>query len=174
MLELLKSRRSIRKYKALPIEEEKIETILKAALLAPSSRSRRPWEFVVVTNPEMLKSLSECREGSSAFIADAPLVIVVLADPKACDVWIEDCSITAILMQLTAHSLGLGSCWVQVRERFTRQQDKAEDYIKKLLDIPEEMHVECMVAIGYPDEEKSPYDEGKLHFEKIHKEKYAM
>ncbi len=172
MLELLKSRRSIRKYLPQEVEQEKLETILTAALLSPSSRSRRPWEFIVVRDKEKLSYLSQCREHSSQFLAGAPLGIVVVGDPAACDVWVEDCSIAAIIIQLTAHTLGLGSCWVQVRERFSPNQDKAENYIKQALNIPQEKHVECIIAIGYPGEDKKPYSESELAKEKVHYDLY--
>jgi len=172
MLDLLKRRRSIRKYKDKEIEPELIEQILKAGLLAPSSRSLRPWEFVVVTDRQKLKTLSSCRGGSSYFLANAPLAVVVAADPEKCDVWVEDCSIAAIIMQLTAHSLGLGSCWMQVRERFTAQQERVEELVKRILDIPAGLTVECILAFGYPDEEKRAYDDSELSYSKLHREKY--
>ncbi|MDW7675753.1 MAG: nitroreductase family protein [Bacillota bacterium] len=173
MLDLLKTRRSIRRFQEKAVEREKIDTIVKGALLSPSSRSRRPWEYVVVTDKEVLKQLSQCREHSSQFLAGAPLGIVVIANPEACDVWIEDASITAIIIQLTAHSLGLGSCWIQVRERFHSDNEKAEDYIKQALGIPDKYHVECILAVGYPAEEKKPYSEEVLPYDKIHWGKYA-
>lgn len=168
MLELLKSRRSIRKYKNIEVEKEKIDKILKSALLAPSSRGRRPWQFLAITDKEILKKLSLCREGSSQFLAGASLGLVIVADPEISDVWIEDCSIAAALIQLTAHSLELGSCWIQVRERFHSGDKKAEEYIKEVLQIPQKYAVECIIAIGYPDEDKKPYDEESLLYEKIH------
>jgi nitroreductase len=174
MLELLRTRRSIRKFKDIEIEASKIDTILKAGLMAPSSRSRRPWEFIAVTDKEVLKTLSECREAGSTFIANAPLVVVVTVDPAKCDVWIEDCSIAAIIMQLTAHSSGLGSCWIQVRERFSSRQEKAEELIKRTLEIPDSYHVECMLAFGYPDEEKKAYEYSDLQYDKLHKDKFNI
>jgi len=172
MLDLLKSRRSIRKYQDKQVEKEKVDAIIKGALLAPSSRSRRPWEFVVVTDKEILKNLSQCREHGSQFLAGAPMGIVVIADPEVCDVWIEDASITSIIIQLTTQSLGLGSCWIQVRERFNSDNVKAEEHIKETLGIPEKYHVECIIATGYPAEQKKPYDEGELLYNKIHRETY--
>ncbi|AUG57327.1 nitroreductase family protein [Acetivibrio saccincola] len=166
--DLLKERRSIRKYQDRVVEKEKVDIILKSALLSPSSRSRRPWEFVVVTDREVLKKLSMCREHSSAFLEGAPLGIVVISDPSICDVWVEDCSIASIIIQLSAHSLGLGSCWIQVRDRYHKEGVKAEDYIKNILNIPDKYAVECIIAIGYPDEKKEGYDLNKLPFEKIH------
>ncbi len=172
LFDLLKSRRSIRRFEDKEIEKDKIDIILKSALLAPSSRSIRPWEFVAVSDKELLKKLSQCREHGSQFLAGAPLGVVVIADPEACDVWIEDASIASIIMQLTVQSLGLGSCWIQVRKRYYSVDKKAEDYIKEILGIPEKYSVECIIAIGYPAEEKKPYDENRLLYDKLHFNKY--
>ncbi len=168
MYDLLKSRRSIRKFQDKEVEKEKIDTILRSALLSPSSRSRKPWEFIAVTDKELLQRLSKCREHSSSFLAGAPLGIVVIADPEVCDVWIEDASIASIIIQLAAHSLGLGSCWIQVRDRVGANNVKAEDYIKETLGVPAKYAVLCMVAVGYPDEQKRAYSEGDLLLSKLH------
>jgi len=172
MFELLRQRRSIRKFQDRAVEKEKLDTILKSALLSPSSRGRRPWEFVAVTDKELLKKLSRCREHSSQFLEGAPLGIVVIADPKITDVWVEDASIASIIMQLTAQSLGLGSCWIQVRKRMAPDNGKAEDYIKQVLGIPDRYSVENIIAIGYPAEEKKPYDEEQLLYDKLHLNRY--
>lgn len=172
LLDLLKSRRSIRKYEPKKVERDKIDTILKSALLSPSSRGRKPWEFVVVTNEELLLKLSYSREHGSSFLAGAAVGIVVIADPQVGEVWIEDTSITAIIMQLSAQSLGLGSCWIQVRERFHSQDTTTEEYIKEILGIPGKYKVECMLAVGYPGEEKEGYGEEGFLSEKIHEEQY--
>ncbi|KPU43390.1 NADPH-flavin oxidoreductase [Oxobacter pfennigii] len=172
MLDLLKKRRSIRKFEPKEVEKEKIDTILKAALLAPSSRALRPWEFIAVTDKEVLKELSNFRGNGSKFLADAPLGIVVLADHEICDVWVEDASITASIMQLTAVSLGLGSCWMQTRERVHDENTKAGDYVKKLLGIPDKYSVLCILAIGYPAEDKKPYSDEDLLYGKIHNNKF--
>lgn len=87
--ELLRTRRSIRKYQDKEVEKEKVHTILQNALLAPSSRARRPWEFIAVTDRDVLEKLSKIREHGSKHIAGAPLCIIVAADPEACDVWVE-------------------------------------------------------------------------------------
>lgn len=172
MLELLKTRRSIRKFQDRPVEKEKVEAVLKSILLAPSSRARRPWEFIAVTDKETLRDLSLCRKGSSAFLEKVALAIVVFADKEVCDVWVEDCSIAAIIAQLSAHSMGLGSCWIQVRERMMDEGISTEAYIKERLNIPDRYVVECIIAIGYPGEDKKPYEEEELLYDKIHFEKY--
>ena len=168
MLNLLMNRRSIRKYQTKEVEQEKVEQIIKSALLAPSSRTRRPWEFIVVTDKELLQKLAQCKEHSASFLAEAPLGVVVIANPEVCDVWVEDCSIAAIIIQLTAQSLGLGSCWIQVRKRFYDQTQKSEDYIKQVLSIPDRYQVECIISIGYPAEEKSAYSDNDLAYQKVH------
>jgi nitroreductase len=168
MLELLKTRRSIRKYEDRQVEKEKIDTILKAALLAPSSRAIRPWEFIAVTDKEVLSKLSLCRKPASGFLAQVPFCVVVTADKESCDVWVEDCSITAIIIQLTAQSMGLGSCWIQVRKRMFDENKSAEEYIRNLLNVPEKYSVECIIAAGYPAEVKKAYNEEELAYNKLH------
>ncbi len=174
LYELLKSRRSIRKFKNQEVEKEKLDLILKAALMAPSSRSIKPWQFIAVTDKEKLKELSVSRKPGPVFLENAPLAIVVLADKNACDVWVEDTSITATYIQLMAQDLGLGSCWIQIRERFNTEEKvkTADEYIKDLLEIPEQYAVECVIAIGYPDEEKAHHNEEKLLYDKVHFDKF--
>ena len=168
MLDLLKTRRSIRKYQAREVEKSKIEVILNSVLLSPTSKGKRPWEFIAITDKELLENLSKCREKSSIFLSEAALGIVVLADPEVSDVWIEDTSIAATIIELTAHSLDLGCCWIQIRKRFHSDNEKAEDYIKRILNIPDKYNIECIVSIGYPAEEKKAYDKDQLPYNKIH------
>ncbi len=170
---LLISRRSIRRFKCREVEKDKIDIILKSAVLSPSSRSRMPWEFVAVTDKDLLLKLSKCREHSSSFLSGAPLGIAVIADPSRSDVWIEDASIAAIIIQLSAHALGLGSCWIQIRERKSVSDAAASDYVKEILNIPDGFEVECIIAAGYPDETKPEHKENKLPFEKLHFNKYG-
>lgn len=172
LFDLLKSRRSIRKFQNKEVEKEKLDLILKSALLSPSSRSIKPWQFIAVTDAKLLQQLSECRQPGPVYLAEAPLAIIVVADKSASDVWIEDASIASVFMQLIAQDLDLGSCWIQVRERFHTEQETAEEYIRKVLEIPKQYGVECIIAIGYPAEEKKPYEEDKLQYEKLHFNKF--
>ena len=167
MIELLRKRRSIRKFTAEKIAPETIETIIEAALRAPSSRGINPWEFILVDNPEILSKLSKSKQHGSEFLKNAPLAIVVCADSTKSDVWIEDCSIAAIIIQLTAVSLGLGSCWAQIRDRQHDNEITAEGYIRDLLGLPEHIKVECVLGIGHPAEEKQPVPADKLQHDKI-------
>lgn len=170
--ELLKTRRSIRKYLPQSVEQEKIDLITKAALMSPASKRSNSWEFIVVQDKETLQQLSECRPHGSHFLAESPLGIVVLADTTKSDVWIEDVSIASIIMQLEAQDLGLGSCWIQVYNRHKDDQTSTESYIRNLLNIPDHFAVLNIISIGYPNEDRKPYDEDKLAIQKIHTEKF--
>lgn len=125
MLDLLLKRRSIRRYQPKAVEAQALQKVLQAALLAPSSRGRNPWEFVVVEDKNTLKALGQCRHPQQAFLPDTPAAIVVLGDTTCSDVWVEDCSIAMTLMQLEAQALGLGSCWVQIRNRMAQGKRRA-------------------------------------------------
>lgn len=171
LLNLLMKRRSIRKYKDKAIEKEKIDSLIKSALLAPSSRGIRPWEFIIVENKEILEKLSKCKLGAQ-FLEGAALGIVVTADNTKSDVWIEDTAIASTLIQLEAENLGLGSCWIQIRNRNYDENTTAEEYIRGALEIPENYSVESIISIGYADEKRKPYSEAELKYDKVHKEKY--
>lgn len=167
MLELLQNRRSIRKYENRKIEPEKIEILKEALLRAPSSRGINPWQFIFVDDPQLLSKLSQCKEHGAEFIKNAALGIVVCGDEKESDVWVEDCSIAAIIGQLAAHSLGLGSCWIQVRNRFYDAATASEIYIQNLLGLPAHIKVECLLGIGYAAEKKKPTARDSLLFDRI-------
>lgn len=156
-----------------PIEPQKIDTLIETALRAPSSRGFNPWEFVVVTDRLLLEKLAKAKPHGASFLKNAPLGIVVCADPKKCDVWIEDASIASIFIHLAAESLSLGSCWIQIRERMYDQTQKAEKYIRELLNIPDKLTVESIIAIGYPAEKKPPHPKEYLQYEKIHYDSYG-
>ena len=170
--DLVKNRRSIRKYAEKPVEKGKIDAILQTALMSPASKRANGWEFIVVTDHEKLEKLSACREFGSSFVKSAPVAIVVAYDAEKSDVWYEDASIAAIIMQLQAADLGLGSCWVQVHNRQYNDETTAEAYVRGVLEIPEKFRVLNMVAIGYSDQERKPYDEEKLSYDKIHWNKF--
>ena len=171
-IDLLLNRRSKRKFKSDNIEDEKIELLIASALLSPSGKKKNHWDFIVVRESESLEKLSLCKPHSASLIASAPLAIVVVGDPSVSDTWIEDCSIASIIVQLEAEDLGLGSCWVQVRNRVHENEQPSAEYIKSLLGIPSSKEVLSVIAIGYPDEQKKPNDLKNLMFEKIHHEKF--
>jgi nitroreductase len=171
MLDMLQQRRSIRQFKDRPVEEEKLSTLLEATLRAPSSRGRNPWEFVVVTDAATREALPTCKAKGAGFLAGAPLVIAVCADPEVCDVWIEDCSIAAITLQYTAESLGLASCWAQLRLRQHADGRDAEAVARESLKLPESFRVPCIIGIGYPDQQLAGHPRNELPWHKLHEGK---
>ncbi|MBN2058966.1 MAG: nitroreductase family protein [Deltaproteobacteria bacterium] len=171
---LTEKRRSIRKYSPRPVEPEKIDLIMEAALRAPSSRSICPWEFIVITDSGILDKLSKSKPHGATFLKDAPLGIVVCADRLKCDVWIEDASIAATFIHLAATDLGLGSCWIQIRKRDHDKNITAGEFISDLLDLPDTLEILAIVAIGYPDEKKMPRSRDSLDFEKISYNMYGV
>jgi len=172
LLPLLEQRRSIRQFKADPVAAEKVEQLIEAALRAPSSRGRNPWHFVVVDEPRLLAGLATAKAHGAEFLAGAPLAIVVCAEPERCDVWIEDCAIAAIILQLTAESLGLASCWAQMRLRDRADGRSAETYVKELLGLPASWTVPCIIGIGTPQRRLPGHPRESLDFAKIHRNGY--
>ncbi len=170
---LVQKRRSIRKFLTKPVEDEKIDLLIEAALRSPSSRGYNPWEFIVVTERNLLEKLSNAKIHGSQFLKDAPLGIVVCADPDKCDVWIEDCSIASTFIFLAAESIGLRSCWIQIRERMHNESLSAEAYVMGALGITPKLKVESIIAIGYPDETKLFHKKEDLQYEKVHKNHYG-
>lgn len=171
--DLIKNRRSMRKFTAEEIKQEDVVTLLKSALISPTSKRTNCWQFIAVDNKETLKQLAHCKEHSANFIADAALAIVVLADPLVSDVWIEDAAIASIMVQLQAEDLGLGSCWVQVRERYTAEGLSSDEYVRDILNIPLQLQVLSIIAIGHKGMERKPFDEANLQWEKIHINQYG-
>lgn len=167
MIDLLRKRRSIRKYENKKIEAEKIEVLREALVRSPSSRGINPWEFILVDDKELLKKLSKAKEHGSEFLEDAALGIVVCGDERRSDVWVEDCSIASILAQMAAQAIGLGSCWIQIRNRMHTKGITSEEYIQKLFNIPKHVKVESIISLGYPAERKEGVPKELLPFKKI-------
>ena len=165
---LIKNRRSIRKFTGQLLNPDQVEMILKAALMAPASKRKNPWQFVVVEDKEMLVKLSACKLAGAAFLKDCALAVVVLANG------VEDASIASIYMQLQAEDLGLGSCWCQIRNRQTEDDADAAQYVRGLLDVPYQLEVLSIIGIGYKDQERKPFDESHLQWEKIHLGTFRM
>ena len=168
-----RSRRSIRKFLDRAVEQDKIDLIIEAALRAPSSMGRDPWEFIVVKDKNVLSDLSVAKPRGAAFLKGADLGIVVCADKNKSDVWIEDTSIASTYIFLTAESLDLGACWIQIRKRSHSENVIASEYISDILGIPDNFEVLSIIAIGYPDEEKPPHKKENLKYERIHVNGYG-
>ena len=171
--DLIKNRRSMRKFTNEELTQDEVVSLMKAALMSPSSKRSNCWQFVVVEDKEMLEHLSHCKEMGASFLKDAALAIVVLADPLVSDVWIEDAAVATLMIQLQAEDLGLGSCWIQVRERYTTDGTSSNEYVHAALDIPLQLQVLSIVAVGHKGMERKPFNEEHLQWEKIHLNKYG-
>ena len=171
--EIAVNRRSIRNYSARAVEPDKIDAIVEAALRSPSGRGARPWEFVVVTDKELLQKLSVAKPGGAAFLKGAPVGIVVCGDPSKSGLWLEDCAIAAVSLQYAAQSLGLGSRWTHIRGNMHDDGTSSRDYTAGLLGLPDRLDVVCVIAVGYPAEETSPYGKDQLPFDQVSYERYG-
>ncbi|MCD6322718.1 MAG: nitroreductase family protein [Clostridiales bacterium] len=167
MLELMRNRRSIRKFLDKPIEPNKLDSILECALRSPSSMGRQPWKITVVQDKNLLDKLSWAKPSGGFFIKESAIAYVVAGYPQITPIWIEDCSIVSTVIQLEAESLGLGSCWVQIRGRMHDDDTSASDNIKSLLELDTDCEVLCVIAVGYKGENKQghkdiPYEKSEL------------
>ena len=167
MINILRNRRSVRKFEDREIEEEKLDVLKEALVRSPSSRSINPWEFILVDDRDTLEKLSRSKQHGAGFLAGAAVAVAVLGDTTGSDTCIEDCSIAAITLQYAAESLGLGSCWCQIRLRAHGEDKTAEGFVREILDIQEHYLVECIIGIGYPAESKSPHAHEDLDWGKV-------
>ncbi len=173
MLNAILHRRSVRQYTDEVIPEEKLNAVLYAGLAAASSKNRRPWEFVVVRNKEMLARLSECRPSAGNLLAKCDTAIVVAADSELVDVWVEDCASAMTQMHLMADALGIGSCWLQVRLRTAPDGSReTQAVVRELLGIPEKYSVMAILTLGMPASHPGPRTVEDLPLNKIHHERF--
>lgn len=161
--DLIAKRRSIRKYDARPVPQEVVDRLIDATLTAPSSRNSRSTHLMVIDDPKVIEQMAAMRDYGSAFMKNAPLAIVVMGDTSVTDKWLVNASISATMLLLACVEEGLGSCWVHVDGSlcFKDQPDgpKADEYLRKLLPIPDHFNILCAVAIGYSDFEPAPLPE---------------
>lgn len=167
-LELLKRRRSSRVFTGEPVDKDMVCNLMRAALMSPSGHRINPWEFIMVEDKNVLKALSVSKEHGASLLEGAAMAVVVIADTGKTDVWIEDCSIATIIMQLAAEDMGLGTCWVQIRRRSDAGGNSAEDNVRAILGIPSNYAVLSIVAVGHKAREAKPFDEEKMQWNKIH------
>ncbi len=165
--ELVKTRRSMRKFTPEKLTEEQLHTLLRAALMSPSSKGTHCWSFVVVQDAPTLELLSHCKAQGADFLSGAACAVVVLADPAVSDVWIEDASVATTTLLYQAEDLGLGACWIQVRERSMADGTAAEDEVRRILQLPASLRVLSIVALGHKSMERKPFNEERLLWDKV-------
>ena len=169
-LDLMRVRRSHRKFTDEQITADELRELVRAALLSPSSKGLHSTDLVTVTNPRTLAHLSQCKAQGGEMLATAPAAIVVCGKPEVSDAWIEDASVASTAMLLQAEDMGLGACWVQIRERKDSEGRDAEANVRRLLDIPAEVRILCIIALGHKGMERKPQNEERLKWEQLHEE----
>lgn len=164
------TRRSIRKYQDRKVEKEVIEQLIKTAVVSPSGRNGRPYEFVVVDDKEIIKKLAHSKESGAQFAENAPLMIVTLYHEYPTGE--DDACIASTIIQLKAHELGLGSCWLQTKGKIGTNGKTCHENIREILNIPEDIHISNMISLGYPAEERPAYTEKDMDMTKVHFNKW--
>ncbi len=172
LLDLMLKRRSIRAYKDEKIEDDKLDKIIKAGMLAPSSRNGHAGEMILVRDKEVLKALADIKPGSAAMIAGADCAVVVIGNREKTDVWMEDSAIIMTQMHLMATDQGVGSCWVQCRGRKHADGRTCDQVARDLLAYPEAYELESILALGMPAEEKPAYDPDHIKGNQVHWDKF--
>lgn len=169
-IENIMTRTSIRAYTSEAVSEQDIETILRAAMAAPTAVNKQPWQFVVITERALLDSIAEAQPNMH-MAAKAPLAIVVCGDMDlalegdAQAYWIQDASAATENLLLGAHAIGLGAVWCGIHPIAARV-----DYFRSLLKLPQNVTPLACVVIGHPDEAPQPKDKWKP--ERIHHNTY--
>jgi len=160
MIDLIKRRRSIRKYTPEPVTEAEVRQLLEAAMAAPSANNRQPWHFVVVRDQETKTLLAKTHRWSG-MIAQAALAIAVCGERSRSRHWVADTSAATENLLLAATTLGLGAVWIGIHPESGR-----EGYVREALGIPEGIGVLCLIAVGRPAEHKPPrenYNATRIH-----------
>ncbi|MBQ0119091.1 MAG: nitroreductase family protein [Bacteroidales bacterium] len=158
---LCQQRRSYRKFTSEPVSQEDLDYIMTCALMSPSGKRINPWQFVVITDENKLRRLKDCRSFGSGMFATAMAAVVVALDSSLTDTWQCDGAIAAQNILLAATDRGLGACWCHVYQR-----EQAEDIVRDVTNLPDQLTVLCMIAIGHKDEERKLYELAKLPYEK--------
>ena len=161
-LNCIMTRTSIRQYQDRPVEQEKVEQLLRAAMAAPTAVNKQPWHFYVLNTKEAINRLADASQRGSDMVRSAALVVVVCGDMdkalegKAREYWIQDTSAATENLLLAAHALGLGAVWTGVYPMKERVE-----MTTKVLNLPENLVPLCTILIGYPAENPTPKDKWK-------------
>lgn len=161
-LETIFNRKSIRKYTERPVEKEKLETLVRAGMAAPSSRDRRPWEFVIVTDRDLLDKMGDGLP-LARMLKETKQAIIVCGDTvKSENAWQLDCSAAAQNILLAAESMGLGAVWTAAYPYPERMK-----IIQDALQLPEHILPLTVIPLGYPtgiEKPKDKYNKKQIHY----------
>ncbi len=162
-MEAILGRRSVRKYSEKPVTDEQVKHLLEAAMAAPSAHNKQPWHFIVVRDRATLLEIPKFHNYSK-MLEQAALAIIVCGDLElegGTGFWIQDCSAATQNILLAAKATGLGAVWLGVYPN-----ENLVKGVKELLRIPEKVAPLCIIAVGYPLEEKPPgnrYRDDRVH-----------
>lgn len=165
MLDIIYSRRSVRKYKNTPVEKEKLNEVLKAAMYAPSACNKQPWHYILCTDRQVINKVRSIHPYAS-MLDSAPACIIVCGDSEleyADGSYVQDCAASTQNILLAAKSLGLDTCWLGI------YPTELEPKFSELFKLPDTIKPFCAIAIGYGDEQKQKpdrFDENKIHYNK--------
>ena len=166
-LDAIMTRRSIRRYTGESVTDEQIESMLRAAMAAPSAGNQQPWRFVVVTDANELAMIADTSPYAS-MLAEAAVGIAVCGDTSDLRhpvMWQQDCSAAVQNILLAAHVLGLGAVWLGYYPKTERSNP-----LKALLGIPPHVEPMAVISIGHPAEEKGPSERYDADF--VHRERW--
>jgi nitroreductase len=166
-LQLLLTRRSIRDYTDQDVTEQEVETLLRAAMAAPSAGNEQPWHFVVIRRRETMEKIMQAHPYSD-MLSEAPVCIAVLAEvalERHAGYWVQDCSAATMNLLLAAHALGLGAVWLGVHPVADR-----EAAMKEILGLPDGVECLALVAVGRPAESPGPAD--RYSRDRVHEESW--
>ncbi len=164
VLSFITKRRSIREFTGAPVPREALVTALKAAMAAPSANDAKPWEFIVVTDREKIKSLCLAHPYAH-FGVNAGAVVIPFGKKKGYKWFEQDMSAATENLLLAVANLGLGATWCGM-------DDAKQDLIRPLVGLPDDLHAFALIPIGIPAEEKPPrtqYEENRIHWESYRK-----
>lgn len=170
MNDVFKKRRSVRKYTDKEVTDKQIKEILSAAMVAPSANHVKPWKFIVVKDKNTLSRLSKIGMWQK-FIVNSAVSIIVTANPRDTDKWVQDCSIASAHIYLESANQGLGSCWANVMSD-PMKENKKERLVKNVLNIPDTHRVLCIMAIGYPAKNIKEHSEDEYRENRVHEERW--
>ena len=172
ILEVFLNRRSTRKYSEQKVTEEELKAVVACGLSSPTGHGHYAGEVIVVTEREIIDRLCGSRTGSANMLKGADAALVVIGDGSS-DTWVEDCSAIMTSMHLASDAMGLGSCWIQGRNRVAEDGRTSEEYVRDIIGYPEDKHLEGILSLGHVGEHLPVRTMDDLKWEKVSRNQYG-
>ena len=164
--EIVKNRRSIRKFSGDHIPDETIDQILSLAAYAPSSWGGHPVEFIVIRDRKMMSELARCKAMGAGPLAYGDAAIIPIIDKRDLELWVEDAAVASTYILLAAEYFGVAACWIHMKD-WRGHTKMAEDDIRDLLDIPDYYGILNAVSLGMTSQTPEERDlQAAVHYEK--------